>query len=455
MLKKWDVIIVGGGISGACAAISAARCGCKTLVVEQHGFLGGVLTAAGVGPMMSFHAGEKQVVQGIAGELIEKMKSNGKSTGHIFDTTGYTYTVTPFDAEGMKHELEKMLLESGGELLYHSFLAGVNMNGKEINYITVCNKAGVERLFAKVFIDATGDADLSAWSGVEYAKGRPSDGASQPLTANIKIRNVDINRIKEFIKANPADFPRLKGDVSLVDKAPRLSASGFIDEMKEARKMGEITFNRDNILFFETNNPGEVIVNTTRIQGYDSTDPWALTKAEIEGRRQARELEAFLKSRVAGFEQSIIQCTGYAVGVRSSRNIKGIYTLTAEDLFAGKQFDDVIAHGGYPIDIHAPSLEDNVDCKSIHFPYGHVYSIPYRALISNMVDNLIVVGRCISATFEAQASIRVSPISGAIGHAGGAAASIAVRDGVSVQSISTEKVQNILVSQGAYLELKK
>lgn len=182
-MRSYDIIIVGGGISGSIAAIAASRNGSKVLIIEQYGFLGGMLTAAGVGPMMTFHVEDKQVIQGITGELIDRMVKKGKSPGHIVDAIGYTYTVTPFDAEWMKHELELMLLENHCDILYHSMLAEVEVKEGNIKSITVCNKEGLTKLYSKVFIDATGDGDLSVWSGVDFIKGREKDGALQPMTA--------------------------------------------------------------------------------------------------------------------------------------------------------------------------------------------------------------------------------------------------------------------------------
>lgn len=449
-MRTYDVIVVGGGISGAIAAIAAARDGASVLLVEQYGFLGGMLTAAGVGPMMTFHAGKEQVIRGITGELIDRLVKKGKSPGHIFDTTGYTYTVTPFDAEAMKHELEIMLLEAGGTLLYHTMLAGAEVKDNYIARIQVLNKAGLSHLSAKVYIDATGDADLSVFAGVEFTKGRPKDGAAQPMTMNLKMRNVDIPKVKEYIRNNMHEFPRLKGDSSIIDKAPRLSIGGFVETLKKAQERGEITFQREDVLFFETNTPGEVIINTTRILGADSTDPWSLTQAEIEGRRQARELAAFLKRHIPGFENSEVVYSGPFVGVRSSRQICGLYTLTAEDLLSSKKFPDVIAHAGYPVDIHSP---DGEGTHHMHLAWGQKYNIPYRCLVNPKISNLITVGRCISATFEAQAAIRTSPTVGAIGHAGGLAASLAVKQQVPVQDIDIPTLQQKLKDQGAYLDI--
>lgn len=447
--EKFDVIVVGGGISGTIAAIAAARCGVATLIVEQYGFLGGMLTAAGVGPMMTFHAGEKQVIQGITGELIERLVAKGKSPGHIFDTTGFTYTVTPFDAEAMKAELETMLLESGGSVLYHTMLAGVSAVNGRINQIQVCNKAGVTELTAGIYIDATGDADLSSWAGVGFTKGRTEDGACQPMTMNMKMRQVDIDKVRRYIKENPDEFPRLKGNTQLIDKANRLSIGGFVKTFKQAKEDGEISFMREDLLFFETNNPGEVIINTSRVLGYDSTDPWSFSQAEIEGRRQVAELEQFLKHRVPGFENAILAFSGPAIGVRSSRQISGVYRLEVDDLLAKVRFDDTIACSGYPVDIHNPTGEGT---KSIHLEWGSAYHIPFRCLINEKIKNLITVGRCISASFEAQAAIRLSPSCGAIGHAGGVAAALAARRNISPNEVDIKELQATLVKQQAYLE---
>jgi len=449
-MKQYDVVVMGGGIAGAMAAIASSKTGAKTLIVESHGFLGGTLTANGVGPMMTFHAGEKQVIQGFTGDLIERLKRLGKSSGHIFDTVGFTYSVTPFDAEAMKHELELMVTEASGDILYHTMLAGVYMENGRITGIQVCNKSGLSDIHASVFIDATGDGDLSALAGVVYTKGRESDGATQPMTLKMKMYNVDIPRVKEYIHSHPEDFPLYNGDTSIIEKSPRLSVGGFDSLFKKAKEQGEISIPRENILFFETNNPGEVILNTTRIIGYDATDAHSLSQAEMEGRKQCRELELFVRKYIPGFEHAVVESTGPSIGVRGSRQIKGIYTLTAEDILQQRLFDDTIAHSGYPIDIHSP---DGEGTKHQKLEWGGVYSIPYSCMITASVHNLIVIGRCISATFEAQAAMRTTPTTGAIGHGGGIAAALAALEGKNVQDIDIKKVQTILKEQGAYLEI--
>lgn len=455
---KYDIVVCGGGISGAVAAISAARAGQKVLVAEQFGYLGGMLTAGGVGPMMTFHAGNKQVVQGITGELIARLAARGKSPGHIFDTTGYTYTVTPFDAEAMKHELETMLLEAGGQVLYHAMLQEAKQQGGLLRQLTFTTKNGMVTAEADVFIDATGDAELAVMVGVGYTKGADDNGICQPLTMNLKMGNVNIARVREYIKGHVEEFPRIAQDLHIVDRAGRLSIGGFVKTLEAAIQTGEIDFDKDDVLFFETNNPGEVIVNTSRMKEFDPTDPWQLSMAEVAGRKQALMLERFLIRRVPGFEQAyLIHSAPGQVGVRSSRQIKGVYTLTHFDLMRGQRFDDAIAYGGYPIDVHEPKGGFSEEYLALsheekHMGWGHVYQIPYRCLINETVPNLITVGRCISAEFLAQGAIRVSPIAGAVGHGGGAAAAIAAKEQILPTQVEAKAVRQLLRDQGAYLE---
>lgn len=446
-----ELIIVGGGISGSIAAIAAARLGTKVLLIESNGCLGGMLTSAGVGPMMTFHAGKTQVIRGITGELIERLVKKEKSPGHIFDTTGYTYTVTPFDAEAMKFELENMLIDAGGEILYHTMLAEVQTTNNSIDKIRICNKDGLSWLKSDVYIDATGDADLAFMAGVPTVKGRPQDGLMQPMTMNLRMYNIDIAKVKDFIRNNPDEFPKLKGDTGIVDRSERLSIGGFTNILKKAINAGEISFQREDILFFETNTPGEVIINTSRITGLDPTKACDLSNAEIQGHAQTKELLDFLTKRIPGFRNAKLMYSGPNIGVRSSRQIKGEYTITIKDILNGTKFDDMIACNGYPIDVHSPTGINESYTEEGHLSWGEYYSIPYRSLISRYASNLITVGRAISGDFEAQAAFRTSPCAGAIGHAGGAAAALSVKNKANCLSINYNDLQEILIKQNTYL----
>lgn len=450
--QKYDVLVLGGGIAGSMAAIAASRAGAETLLIEQNGFLGGMLTAAGVGPMMTFHAGQQQVVQGLTGELIERMKAVGASPGHLFDTTGYTYTVTPFDADRMKTVLEQMLIEAGGTVLYHTMFVDADCEEGQISSIRVCNKAGLSSFQAGVFVDASGDADLAFQAGVPCRQGREKDRLCQPMSMIFKASGVDTGKVREYIRGHVDEFPSLKGDASLIDEknSPRLSIGGFTRSFKQAQQEGRISFDREMFLFFETNNPGEVIVNTSRVQGYDPTDPFELSRAEAEGRRQVQELQVFMKT-LPGFEQAQTVSVGGCIGVRSSRQIIGNYTLTREDVETFACPAHSVAFCGYPIDIHSPKAGgDEGAFRLDHFKQGSFYGIPYECLVQSSVRNLIVAGRCISATFEAQAGIRTTPTLGAVGHAAGAAAALAALDRCSVDAVDYAKLKAILQEQGAF-----
>ena len=232
----YDVAVIGGGISGCMAAIAAARCGASVILIEKYGFLGGTLTACGTGPMMTFHAGDVQVVRGVTNELIERLMNKGFSPGHIFDTTGYTYTVTPFSAEGMKLELEDMMAEAGVELLYHSVVCDVEYENAVINSVEVYGKNGKRCIESRMFVDASGDCDLAFLAGLETNKGREADGKCQPMTMNFKVINVDTDRVKEYIMNNNDEFPRLKSDLSKVTRAPKLSIGGDVKTIKKKQK---------------------------------------------------------------------------------------------------------------------------------------------------------------------------------------------------------------------------
>lgn len=443
---KYDVVVIGGGVSGSIAAIAAARTGAKTLVVERYGFLGGMLTAAGVGPMMTFHAGKKQVVRGIPDEIIQTLKEAGASPGHINDTIGYASSVTPFDAEAMKYVLEHKLLEAGGDILYHSFFTDCRKEGNKIVSIQLWTKSGLVEIEGEVFVDATGDADLSAKAGVEYDYGRPKDGLTQPMTMKARVGNVDISKIRKYMKENPEDF--LVKDWSYFDETPRLSVSGFYSELKEAKENGDLTYPRDRVLFFQNNNPNEVILNMTRLQKLNATDSFQLTKGEIEGREQVNQTMNFLKKYIPGFENSYLISTGPQIGVRESRRIKGVHIITADEMLDKVMFEDAIAMGGYPIDVHSPDGNDNYDR---FMEEGTYYSIPYRSMVASSVDNVVVAGRCISAEHEACAALRVTPIAMAIGQAAGVAAAIASSAKTTCRDISIDELRRILVEQGAYL----
>ena len=449
--QTFDVVIAGGGVSGCTAALAAARSGASVLLLEQNGYLGGTLTGCGVGPMMTFHAGKKQVITGIMEELVQTMVARGWSVGHVSDTKQYTSTITPFDAEGLKLVLDEKLREAGCQVLFHTFIGGVERQEKMISSITICNKDGLNCVRAKVFIDATGDGDIAAWAGAKMRKGRPEDGAAQPMTMKMKYCCVDTEKLRDYVLRNPQRFPKFAAYADLVKTSVAMDVEGFEEEFNQAKQDGLLSIRRENVLMFGTGRDGEFIINTTRIVDHDATDAWSLTDAEFLGRKQCAELDAFLRKNVLGFENAFLEFTGPSVGVRGSRQLVGEYTLTAQDILERRRFADRIAHSSYPIDIHNPKGEGT--SSTFMSEPGTYYSIPYAIMVCPEIDNLIVTGRCVSASFEAQAAIRTTPTVGAMGQAAGIAAAYAAACGVPVQKVDISKVQEKLIEQGAYLEL--
>ncbi|WP_312446566.1 FAD-dependent oxidoreductase [Lacrimispora sp.] len=444
----YDVVIIGGGPAGTVAAIASARSGARTLLVEQNGYLGGMLTMAGTGPQMTFHAGSTQVVQGIAEEIVARMVRVGFSPGHMEDFVGYASSVTPFDAEGMKLILETMVKESGADLLYHTVYTGCEWEGRKIRKVRLYAKQGFFDVSASVFIDASAAADLATHAGIGSVYGREEDHLAQPMTMNVKVSNVDRDKMIEYIKRNSSDmlgtipFERLQ-------LIPRSGMQGAYSLISKAKEKGEFPIDRDMVLCFETNNPGEYILNMSRIIKKSALDSFDLTEAEIEGRKQAHAIVAFMRKYIPGFENAVIVTTGPHIGIRESRKINGAYRLTASDLLQNKMFADAIAMGGYPIDIHSP---DGGTMEHHYLKKDSWYSIPYRCLYTNELDNLLVAGRCISATHEACAAVRVTPILMAISEGAGTAAAIAAKQGIGVAAIDVVQLQNLLKDHGAFLE---
>lgn len=445
---EYDVVVIGGGPSGVNAAIGSARMGAKTLLVERFGYLGGMLTNAGTGPMMTFHAGDTQVVRGVADEIIERMKIQDNSPGHMKDFVGYASSVTPFDVEGMKIAMEELALEAGVELLYHTTFLGCEHTDGHINSVRLFAKGGEFKVKAKTFVDASADADLAVCANAAVRYGRDKDQLAQPMTMNAKVYNVNREKLRQFLHDHVDKTFAQSHEV--IDRSPRIGINARLDELQLAIRNKELSFNRDVVLCFETNNKGEFIVNMSRISKRSAINPFELTKAEIEGRKQVREVVAFLKKYVAGFENCVLAHTGPNIGIRESNKIDGLYKLNEMDLVNNVMFDDAVAMGGYPIDIHSP--EGKSETNHHFLKEGSWYSIPYRSLLTNASDNLVVVGRCISATHEALAAVRVTPIAMAVGHAGGIAAALSSKHQVPVQEINVTELRQELKKQGAFLE---
>ncbi|WP_243354878.1 FAD-dependent oxidoreductase [Bacillus litorisediminis] len=441
---EFDVVVAGGGPAGINAAIASGRAGAKTLLIERYGFLGGMSTVALVYPWMTFHTSSGiQVIKGIAQEIVDRLMSQGGSPGHLRDTVGFTYSVTPYHPEKYKLLALDMLEEAGVEVLVHSFADQVEVEGNQIKSIKLTTKSGPITVSAKRFVDTTGDADIAYLAGAPCLKGRDSDHKTQPMTMKFRMRGVNLAMVKEAMKANPSNFYK-KTPINELDELPLTGVQGFYKEWNESG----VPINRDQVLFFAGPEEDEVLVNCTRVQGLDGTDVFDLTQGEKEGRKQVLMMAEFLQKKIPGFEKASISAVGTQIGIRETRRIDGQYALTIEDVVSGKKFEDTIALSGYPIDIHDPTGR-GVQANDIQGDGS--YGIPYRSLVPKKIENLLVAGRCISTTHEALATTRLTPSAMATGQAAGTAAALSITENTAPKHLNIKKLQAILVENGVVL----
>ncbi|MEK4250553.1 FAD-dependent oxidoreductase [Paenibacillus sp. FSL W7-1287] len=444
-LKAYDVVVLGGGPAGITAAISAARNGASTLLVERYGFLGGMSTAALVYPWMTFHssAGE-QVIKGLAQEIIDRLQARNGSPGHLRDTIGFTFSLTPYHPEIYKVVAYEMLQEAGAEVLLHTSAIDVFTENETIKHVVVNNKSGTTKVSGNFFVDATGDADIAYMSGAPWEQGN-SNQKVQPMTMKFRMKGVQLNKVKQYIKENQDQFYE-KTMFDQLDDIPLTSIAGFYRLWEQAK----LSIPREGVLFFAGPAADEVLINVSRVSGLDPTNAADLTKAEYEGRKQVLELEQFFKQYVPGFEHASVSEVGSQIGVRETRRIIGHYVLNGIDVLDARRFPDVIARSGYPIDIHNP---EGKGITANFIREGGAYDIPYRCLIPQKVSNLLLAGRCISTTHEAQATTRLTPSCMAIGQAAGTAAAIAVQLQCANHEVPIDMLQGKLLEQYAELGL--
>jgi hypothetical protein len=442
------VLVVGGGPAGIGAAVAAARNGARVLLVERYGFPGGNLTVAMVNPMFTFHDAQgRQVIRGIAGEVVERLIKVAASAGHVRDLTFDNASMTPFDPEGMKLVLFDMLEEAGVEMLLHTWAVDAIADGRRVDSVILENKSGRQAVRGKLVIDCSADADIAARVGAPFVKGRESDGAMQPATLFFRIAGVNVRGLKTWMKRN-RDLLKDAPTDEEIDSSRALAFLGLRDLIQQAIARGEFPADAaPRILMYQLPREGQFAVNTTRLQGIDGTNARDLTRAEALTRRQAWRIHEFLRKYVGGFESSYLLDTGVQVGIRETRHIVGDYVLNDNDVLEGRSFPDGIATGTFAIDIHPPEGKEQIYTGS----GKAVYEIPYRCLLPQGFDNLLVAGRSISATHAASGSARVMATCMAIGQGAGVAAALAVGHGVTTRDVDVGCLRGLLIEQGQYL----
>lgn len=448
IIARPDVLVAGGGPAGIGAAIAAARSGVKTMLIERYGFPGGNLTTAMVNPFFTFHdENGNQVIRGIAEEFVDRMKQGGASLGHVADLTFDNASMTPFDAERAKIILIEMLEEAGVELLFHTWIVDANVANGVVGSVIIENKSGRQAICPKYIVDCTGDADVAAFSGVPFAKGKDEDGSMQPATLYFRVGGADVEQLRNWMKKNRNILKDSPSDEQ-IDKQKAIAFLGMNQMVQEAKDSGMLHSEvAPRILMYELPIPGVFCVNTTRIQNIDGTKTADITRAEVALRKQVLEVHAFLQKYIGGFESSYILDSGIQVGIRETRRIAGDYVLTEQEVLNSASFEDGIACGTFAIDIHPPHGK-----KQIFTGSGKsVYEIPYRCLIPKNLKNLLVAGRPISATHIAHGSIRVMATCTAMGQAAGVAVAMACHNKCGTREINIKQLRKELVEQGQYL----
>ena len=427
---EYEVVVLGGGPAGIAAAVAAASDGRRTLLIERYGFLGGMGTAAGVTNFCGLHAnvyGEMhRVVRGIASDLLARIdRLGGLNAPHL--VLG-KILAQAYDTAAYKIAADDLLESHDVDVLFHALGAGVVMQDeRRINALMVETKAGRQAVRAGIFIDCSGDGDLAAWAGARYEVG---DNAGSMLYPSMMFRlnGIDPERAGEAWRTIPA-------------------------LMAKAEAAGTDHFPRKAAIVRPQRSPIEWRVNFTQLAREDGTainglEPDDLTRGEIDGRRQATAAFDFLRT-VPGFESSYIVDLPPQLGIRETRRVVGFYMLSGDDVLGCASFEDSIGVNGWPMEQH---VAGDVIFKFPPIPQSRGFNeLPYRMLVPEGIDNLLVAGRCASMTHDGQSAARVSGACFAMGEAAGRAAALALGGNTIPREIAVEKLQQQLKEQGAFI----
>lgn len=410
---EYDVIVAGSGPAGTAAAVMAGRMGAKVLIIEWNNAIGGISTSG----MMSHWTGS--VTSPMYTEILQRSAdmNEGEQKGKI------QQFINP---ENLKTVYLDMLKDANVDVLLYTFVCGVVMEGDQLTGVITESKSGRRVFRSKVVVDGTGDGDVAAFAGVEYHKGRESDGKMQPTTLMFKVAGVDMSRAV-LLGSFESTYQTEKGELQALAKE-------------------HIPYPAGHLLAYKSTLPGIITCNMTNCTDIDGTKAEDLTRAEIVCRSQMPAIVKYLREFVPGFENCYIISAGSMMGVRETRHFKGVYTLNENDILTAKVFDDWVVRGAhFNFDVHNMT-GSGLDATGVqkHWTQPKGYTIPYGCLVPEKINGLLLSGRNISGTHIAHSNYRVMPICVGIGAAAGAAAAAAIKKGVQVRDIKGEELQDRL-----------
>lgn len=443
-----DVVVAGGGSAGIAAAIAAAREGAKTALIERYGFFGGNAVSAYVGTICGLYLSGTEapepVCRGFAGEWAEALAAEGAGFGPVPFRETAVLLYVPW---AYKRLADRMVAGTANLTpLLHAPIVDAYLEDGGLRGVVVGSKVGPVAILGKIFVDATGDADLAFHAGATVEMGKP--GERQFPSMQFLMENVDFEAARQSAIAS-----MLASGIEPDAKAISGAVTGLLSRLlKEEGQKPEWQMSREGGAVFPTFREGEVLGAMTRISGPaggppDMTDLFEATHAEMAGRDEAEKSHRFLKTFIPGFEQSFIADTPAQIGIRETRRVVGEYVLTHEDVIGAARFDDSIGCGAWPEEFHWKGK----GTEYVWLDPGAYYQMPYRLLLAREFDNLLVAGRCVSATAEALASTRVIAPSMVQGQAAGMAAALAVSSGASAKEVDVGLLQKRLVEAGAHL----
>lgn len=436
MLMETDVIVVGGGTTGPFAAISAARQGKRVVMIERFGSLGGNLTL-GLNTKPS-----GALVGGLPLEIWNLARSVGGAGDDYMAVvkTGGVKIASPCDPEMMKMLLTRLCAEAGVQILFETVVSSPVMEGDTVKGVIVESKTGRQFIAGKVVIDCSADADMAVRAGAPFVMGAGGEAeVMQPVSMYFTMDRVDLVRLADWA-ATTEDVPARAIPKTVEGLNYGLWLTGFNKSLRQWQEKTGVQLQRDNITLKTAD--GRMYVNGTRVTGVNVFDPVQFTDAVLECYRQIEGVARYLRESIPGFENARIEAIAPVLGVRETRHIVGEYTLSGKDSIEGTHFDDSIAADASALDIHDPKGAD-VDFQGLR-----PYEIPYRTLLPNGVEQMLVAGRCISADHDAHARSRNMPACMATGQAAGVAAAVAIDQGVNVRRVDVAKVQEKLRALG-------